>query len=71
MGIWLILRDWIPINQDLLGKLLMTHREGRNIYLIAEQGEYFDFGSGKNYKTRPDCELILDAPDGIALLWKQ
>ena len=49
----------------------MTHREGRNIYLIAEQGEYFDFGSGKNYKTRPDCELILDAPDGIALLWKQ
>ncbi len=47
------------------------NREGRNLYLKAERGEYYDFWSGREYTPGPDGELILDAPDGIALLWRQ
>ncbi|MEN8157933.1 MAG: beta-galactosidase [Bacteroidota bacterium] len=47
------------------------NREGRSVYLKAARGTYYDFWSEKEYTTGPDGELVLDAPDGIALLWKQ
>ncbi|MEN8203362.1 MAG: beta-galactosidase [Bacteroidota bacterium] len=45
-------------------------REGRMLYLKAARGSYYDFWSGREYATGSDGELVLDAPDGIALLWR-
>jgi hypothetical protein len=46
-------------------------RQGRPVYLhAAARARYHDFWSGKDVATGPDGELVLESPDGIALLWK-
>ena len=42
----------------------------RTLRLQAARAAYHDFWSGADLATGPDGELVLEAKDGIAILWR-
>jgi hypothetical protein len=45
-------------------------RQNRPLRLQAARAAYHDFWSGADLATGPDGELVLEAKDGIAILWR-
>ena len=48
----------------------ISSRQGRPVRLHAPRGSCHDFWSGRDVAAGPDGELVLECPDGIALLWR-
>jgi beta-galactosidase len=48
----------------------LSGRQNRPLRLQAARAAYHDFWSGADLATGPDGELVLEAKDGIAILWR-